>query len=149
MIQGVLWILGSLILLGVVAWLITQKQQRDHKAKVARGEAFPEVEEPSDDRSDCCGMHIICERDSLLAGLSQDIVYYDDEELDAFAHHPADDYQPEEVEQFRDILLTLQENDVPGWLRSLQLRDIRLPEELLPDALLIVGEHRIQHKHEV
>ncbi len=148
MIQGTLWILGSLILLGVAAWLMTQKQQRDHNAKVARGEAFPEVEEQPDDRSDCCGMHIICERDSLLAGLSRDIVYYDDEELDAFVYHAADDYKPEEVEQFRDILLTLREDDVPGWLRSLQLRDIHLPEELLPDALLIVGERRIQQKHE-
>ena len=41
-------------------------------------EAAPAVEEEG-----CCGMHITCEKDSL-ATLSTEIIYYDDEELDAY-----------------------------------------------------------------
>ena len=34
--------------------------------------------------AECCGMHETCEKDSLLAAVSKDVEYYDDEELDAF-----------------------------------------------------------------
>ena len=33
---------------------------------------------------ECCGMHETCEKDSLLAAVSKEIEYYDDEELDRF-----------------------------------------------------------------
>ena len=32
---------------------------------------------------ECCGMHAVCERDSLLAAVDTAIEYFDDEELDA------------------------------------------------------------------
>ena len=41
-----------------------------------------------------------------------------------------------------DVFYTLREQDVAGWLRSLQLRDIALPDELRDEALLIVSERR-------
>ena len=48
----------------------------------------------------------------------------------------------------RDSLLaavskSLREVEVAGWLRSLQLRGICLPDELKDEAFLIVGERRI------
>lgn len=143
MIQGTLIILSSLIMLGVAAWLITQRQKRN-------GTIPTPTQQPTPQRDpECCGMHITCERDSLLAAVSKEIVYYDDEELDTYRGHAPEGYTSAQIEEFRDVLLTLQEDDVPGWLRSLQLREIALPEELLADALLIVGEHRIQHKHDI
>ena len=45
-------------------------------------------------------------------------------------------------EEFRDILYSMQETDVAGWSRSLQLRGIGLPDELKDELFLIVGERR-------
>lgn len=90
----------------------------------------------------CCGMHITCEKDSLLAAVSTEIVYYDDEELDAYAGRSADAYTDEEIEAFRDVLLTLLPVDIAGWARSLQLRGIELPSPVKDELLLIVSEAR-------
>ena len=92
---------------------------------------------------ECCGQHETCERDSLLAAVSKKIEYYDDEELDRFRGVEADAYDEDAVNEFRDVLYTLQEIEVAGWLRSLQLRAINLPDELKDEAFLIVGERRI------
>ena len=93
--------------------------------------------------AECCGMHETCEKDSLLSAVSKDIEYYDDEELDRFKGWPSDVYQEAEIEEFREVLYTLQEIEVAGWLRSLQLREINLPDDLKDEAFLIVGERRI------
>lgn len=91
--------------------------------------------------SDCCGAHEVCERDSLLSKTNQ-IIYFDDEELDAFSGKDAATYTIEEQKQLEEVFLTLRESDVAGWLRSLQLRNIALPDELKEQALLIVRERR-------
>lgn len=91
---------------------------------------------------ECCGMHITCEKDSLLASVSPDVVYYDDEELDRFAGRRPEDYTDEEIEEFRDILLTLLPADIAGWGRSLQLRHIELPQQVRDELIMIVAEAR-------
>lgn len=101
------------------------------------GPASPPAEEEG-----CCGMHITCEKDSLLAAVSTEIVYYDDEELDAYAGRDADSYADDEIEAFRDVLLTLLPHDIAGWARSLQLRGIALPSPVKDELLLIVSEAR-------
>lgn len=100
---------------------------------------------PSDievDSEVCCGMHITCEKDSLLATVSEAPEYYDDEELDRYAGRSADQYTPDEIEEFRDILLTLIPTDIAPWARSIQLRGITLPTEVRDELLLIVAEAR-------
>jgi len=87
-------------------------------------------------------MHITCERDSLLASVSETIEYYDDEELDEYRGRPADSYTDEEAEQFRDVMLTLLPDDIAGWARSIQLRGIELPGPVRDELLLIVAEAR-------
>lgn len=57
-------------------------------------EAAPAVEEEG-----CCGMHITCEKDSL-ATLSTEIIYYDDEELDAYRGFAPDGYSDSQIEEF-------------------------------------------------
>jgi hypothetical protein len=106
-------------------------------------DSAPQVEDTQDDEA-CCGMHITCERDSLLASVSEKVEYYDDEELDAYAGRAADAYSDSEVDQFREILLTLQPDDIAGWARSIQLRGITLPTEIRDELLLIVAEARSQ-----
>ena len=87
-------------------------------------------------------MHITCERDSLLASVSPQVEYFDDEELDAYRGRRADGYSDTEIEQFRDILLTLQPDDIAPWARSVQLRGIELPAPVREELLLIVSEAR-------
>jgi hypothetical protein len=94
--------------------------------------------------AECCGQHEVCEKESLLAAVSKGVEYYDDEELDRFRGRPSDDYTPDEVDEFREVLYTCKEEEVAGWSRSLQLRGIELPDELKDELFLIVGERRFK-----
>lgn len=105
-----------------------------------RGQEVPEIQKVNDDG--CCGQHEVCEKDSLLAAVSRDIEYYEDEELDAYRGKASDAYSDKEVEQFQDILYTLRSEEVAGWVRSLQLRGIELPDALKDEVFMIVGERR-------
>ena len=91
---------------------------------------------------ECCGQHEVCEKESLLAAVSKEIEYYEDEELDRFRGREADEYTNDEIEEFRYVLETMREDEVAGWCRSLQLRAITLPEALKDEVLMIVGELR-------
>lgn len=132
----------SLIALFIVA--LTAGIIRNHslKKKLEKGEIdeMPGIQRPQP--TGCCGQHEVCPSDSLLAGVSKDIEYYEDEDLDAFKGREADDYTADEVERFEDVLNTMREDEVAGWIRSLQLRGINLPTEVRDEALLIVGEIR-------
>lgn len=90
---------------------------------------------------ECCGQHLVCERESLLQTNAQ-IEYYDDEELDALANINPDDYTQQQHDAIRAVFDTLQESDVPGWCRSIQLRNIALPQDIREEALLICRERR-------
>lgn len=129
-------ILGALVAVGLILYLHDRHSRRKAAAEGVEEPAFNEPEEQ------CCGMHITCERDSLLASVSDKIEYYDDEELDAYIGRKADDYTDEEIEQFRDVLLTLLPKDIAGWGRSIQLRGIELPTPIKDELLMIVAEAR-------
>ena len=138
-----MWILIiSLIALALVAATAGIIRNRKLQKKIDRGEldAMPEVQEVN---SECCGQHEICERDSLLAAVSKQIEYYDDEELDRFIGRAPEAYTGDEIEMFRDVFYTMQETDVAGWVRSLQLRGINLPDDIKDEVFLIIGERRI------
>lgn len=85
----------------------------------------------------CCGLHAICEKTGQI---NEPPVYYDDEELDRFAGRGEEDYSDEEIEEFRDVLLTLMPQDAPGWTVSLERRRINLPVELKPELELLLSE---------
>ena len=91
---------------------------------------------------DCCGQHEVCERDSLLSAASKKIEYYDDEELDIYRGTASGEYDEKAIEEFSEVLYTLREVEVAGWLRSLQLRHINLPDRLKDEAFLIIEEVR-------
>lgn len=144
-------ILGVLVGAGAILYLHDRYYLRPRR--VARGESVdivtenPNAGEPAilghrDDSPVCCGMHIVCEKDSLSTAASTEIVYYDDEELDAFSGRLPDSYSNDETEMFRDILFTLLPTDIAGWARSLQLRGITLPPAVRDELLLVVSEAR-------
>lgn len=139
-----MWVLLiGLIILGIGTALIGFFQHRKLKKQLERGEisTIPEPEELPEE--ECCGEHATCEKDSLLSAVSKEIEYYDDEELDTWKHVPSDQYDPAAVEEFRNVFYTLNEEEVAGWVRSLQLREIELPDDLKDEVLLVVGERRI------
>lgn len=142
-----MWILIiSLILLGIIALIAGYIRNKRLQKKIEKGELdrMPEIKEVD---AECCGQHEVCERDSLLAAVSKKIEYYDDEELDQFIGKEADTYTDEETNQFRDVLYTMQDIDVAGWVRSLQLRGIELPDDLKDEVFLIIGERRTNITH--
>ncbi|MDY5353048.1 MAG: phospholipase [Bacteroides pyogenes] len=137
-----MWILIiGLILLGIVAMTAGIIRNERLQKKIEKGEldSMPEVKEVD---TECCGQHETCEKDSLLAAVSKKIEYYDDEELDEFVGRFSDEYTEEEAELFRDVLYTMQEVEVAGWIRSLQLRGIEFPDALKDEVYLIIGERR-------
>lgn len=135
------YIILSLIVLGMVAALAGYFRNRKLQQMLERGE-ISEIPEAQEIPEVCCGQHETCERDSLLAAVSKAVEYYDDEELDRFRGVEADAYEEEAVDEFREVLYTLKETEVAGWLRSLQLRSVNLPDALKDEAFLIVGERR-------
>ncbi|MDR0371027.1 MAG: phospholipase [Prevotellaceae bacterium] len=104
------------------------------------------AEEPSvtDVDAGCCGAHAVCERETLLNNSSK-IVYYDDEELDEMANTNPAFFTVEQIRLLEDVFYTLKESDVAGWLKSLQLRNILLPENIKEEALMIIRERRAVH----
>ena len=95
---------------------------------------------PSPDHGEiCCGRHLICEK-SLVPEPGEEIVYYDDEELDRFADRDPDSFTPQEIDEIRDVLLTLLPSDISGWARSIQLRRISLPTELRDELFLLLDD---------
>ena len=131
----VILILLAIICLGVVAailqksynWKIEEKKEQSASIQSLDG---------------CCGAHEICEKESLLAAVSKDIEYYDDEELDRFKGYSSNSYSSGEVQEFADVLYTLRSEEVAGWVRSLQLREIELPDQLKDEIVMMVGGRR-------
>ncbi|MBR0046946.1 MAG: phospholipase [Bacteroidaceae bacterium] len=137
-----IYLIVGLVVLGLVALLAGFFREKKLKRQLKRGEIvdLPTLKQVED--MECCGQHETCEKESLLAAVSKQIEYYNDEELDRFRGRGSDAYSPDEIEEFRDVLYTMRDDEVAGWLRSLQLRAVELPDELKDEAFLIVGERR-------
>ena len=127
----------ALLVLGIVTFFL-EKLWESKKDKEERAAKTPEINSDAE----CCGQHEVCEKESLLSAVSKEIEYYDDEELDVYRGRPSEEYTQEETEEFRSILYTMRSDEVAGWIRSLQLRSVELPEGLRDEVLLIVGERR-------
>ena len=139
MIKASLILIAATLLLGIVLYI----GHRREKIKIRNGETKADAPEQPEIPAECCGAHEICERDSLLAAVSKKIEYYDDEELDEWKGTPADRYDDRQTETFREILYSMRSDEVAGWVRSLQLRGIGLPDGIKDEVLLIVGERRL------
>lgn len=95
----------------------------------------------ADESGECCGLHLVCEKDSL-SPMTDEILYYDDEELDRFIGRDPNSYTSEETEEFRDVLMTLRPEDVAGWARSVTQRRLELPPDVRDELLMLVNEQR-------
>ncbi len=137
------------VCLGIVVLVVfevrARKQQQSNREQSDRptldSEASNSREAVSDPDDGCCGEHLVCERETLLQTNAK-VEYYDDEELDTLSGIPAEEYTQEQYQMIREVFDTLRAKDVPGWVRSIQLRNIQLPLDIREEALLIVIERR-------
>ena len=94
------------VLLGIVILVIFEIRARRENNQTttslkdeensADAKSFPSGEELGEATDDgCCGEHLVCERETLLQ-TNAEIIYYDDEELDALAGIAAEDYTTEQ-----------------------------------------------------
>lgn len=145
-------LLIAFILFGIIIFLLNKfarpkkaaKQEETAPTETAaeKVEEAPKAEGEEYERPDgCCGAHEVCENESLLATNAK-IIYFDDEELDAFKDREPESYTDEEIAQFDEVFMTLRENELVDWLKSLQLRHVPLPECIKEQALMIISERR-------
>lgn len=128
-----LYVILALIALGIVAAVFGWLRYR----------SMPEEEtivNPID--MECCGQHEVCEKESLLAAISKQIEYYNDEELDSYRGRTSDSFSADETDAFREVLYTMRSDEVAGWVRSLQLRGIEVPDGIKDEVLMIINERR-------
>lgn len=109
-------------------------------ARVNRGrKKTPNSEEVSKPVSDCCGAHEVCDFDQIKA--DETIVeYYDDEELDEYKNKNEKEYTNGQIDQFREVLYTLNTHEIRFWLLSIERRQINLPSILLSEARALMAE---------
>lgn len=134
------------VLLGIAILIIFEVRARKEKNNNTelQNDAAQATDVATEQRSEddgCCGEHLVCERETLLQ-TNAEIIYYDDEELDALVGIAAENYSQEQYQMIREVFETLKASDVPGWVRSIQLRNIQLPLDIREEALLIVIERR-------
>lgn len=89
--------------------------------------------------SDCCGAHEICEFDSEDFE-SEQIIYFDDEELDELRNIRENELTVKQIDDLREVLYTLRTDEIGKWQKSLASRHIHLPAVLKEEARHLMAE---------
>lgn len=139
-------ILTVLVVTGLILYIhdrLTRRPQRQEGTSDTSGDAETASAEagttstPAERPAGCCGMHQVCEK-ATEAALTENY-YYDDEELDRFAGRAADAYSEQEIEEFRDVMLTLPSDEVLAWSQAIEHRRIVLPAALRDELILLIN----------
>ena len=83
-------------------------------------------------------MTCFCDDTALKRRLSEEIIYFDDEELDRYKGIAANAYDESQTNDFYEVLTTLRPEETADWLHSLELRGINLPESLKEEAAIMM-----------
>ena len=148
--KGALIILAITVVTGIILYILDRRTRRDsdgvtssvpdlNPAETENKEQKITAETDEAANSECCGLHLVCEKE-LSAIADNRILYYDDEELDRYVGRAPGSYTPEETEEFRDVLMTLLPHDIPGWARSLDRRGIHPPQEIRDELLIMLQD---------
>lgn len=129
-------ILLILFAVGVIAYVIFGLRRRLEQRPSATTDTPPADKEC--EGGDSCGVSCFCDDKALRRQISEEIIYFEDEELDQLRGIKPEDYSDKQIEAFSDVLTTLRPNEVPEWLHSLQLRGINLPEALKEEATMMM-----------
>lgn len=119
---------GALVVTGAVLFIA-------HKLRGDKEEEEPKAPEKPRPEG-CCGTHMVCEKlDQPVAN-----IYFDDEELDAFAGRDPKTYTEDEIRMFEDVYNTMQRREVYDWMKALELRRVRLPEHIYDEIMFLMVE---------
>lgn len=118
-----------IICLGIIAALAGKLSAKDDSGVTERQQG---------DCATCGGGQ--CMHDCMAEAAVKDIEYYDDEELDGFKGRPSDRYTDDEAEQFREVMLTMRQDEVAGWARSLAMRGIVPPDQIKDEMIMLMAD---------
>ena len=90
----------------------------------------------------CNGQNDKCEQECMMEAATKEVEYYDDEELDRFKGRLSDGYTNEEVEEFSEVMLTMKQNEVKDWNRSLILRGINMPDQIKDEYIALAEQQQ-------
>jgi len=124
-----LYLVAGILLILVISFFVSKKDKKEEPVK--------------NQPEGCCGAHEVCESESLLSS-NDDVIYFEDEELDVYTGVAQNSFTDDQVEEFREVLYSLKEEEVSEWLKSLQLRNVTIPGIIKEEALMIVSERRYQ-----
>ena len=126
------FVLICVLVLLVLGFVLAMGHRRSGEAPVVA---------PKGDCATCDGTpQAKCEQECMMEAAVRSVEYFDDEELDTYRGRPSDAYTDDEAEQFRDVMLTMRQEEVPAWGRSLNLRGVSLPDQVKDDYILLAGE---------
>jgi hypothetical protein len=128
------FIFGIIILFGVFLYLNAQPKSIVTPKPVAETK-----EEPLLAASDCCGAHEISEFEESVFN-EEEIIYFDDEELDTLRNVREIDLSPKQIDELREVLYTLRKEEISKWLISIGRRHIHLPAILQQEARQLMTE---------
>ena len=81
----------------------------------------------------CCGKHTNCEK-----GYDNSNLYFEDEELDRFKGLKTEEYTDADIEEFRQVLYTMREEEVENWAHCIETRGIELPHQIREEILMML-----------
>ena len=143
--RPVIILLAILVVGGAIVWLIDKLFYRKAAETADETEENAATATPQGCTDEACGIRPICPSEQLLKGAcrqGEGAVYYNDEELDAFAGREHDDYTDDEIELWRDVLYTLQPADLLGWGQSIKHRGLVMPAAIHDEFLQLAAEIR-------
>ncbi|MGI6222603.1 MAG: hypothetical protein ACOYJG_03225 [Prevotella sp.] len=128
-----LYLLLILLALGIVcaAWEIIQQH---------RGKSQPVVQPKATSCATCDGINAKCEQECMMEAATKDVVYFNDEELDAYRGRQSNQYTDKEADEFADVMYTMRPEEVKEWNRSLILRGVNMPDQIKDEFISLVNE---------
>lgn len=134
-------LLGALVIVGAILWLNDLRDRKRHPLEAAQEDEKPIPKADAACSDDSCTLRDVCPSQMLLEGMMKgEITYYDDQELDAYRGRTADGYTDAEVEQWRDVLYTLQAQNLMGWEQSVKRRGLVMPRAVHDEFIMLYGE---------
>lgn len=134
---GALILLAVTVAVGALLWLLDRGKGRQPVAEAGPTEPEPR-ENPDTAQGACCGLHAVCRK----WGRPREELYYDDEELDRFAGRDTDAYADEEIEQWRDVLYTLPDDERADWGAAIDARGLQMPAPIKEEWRQLVADAR-------
>ena len=128
-----IYLIILIVALGIVCAAYEWIQQRRGKSQAV---VIPE----QSSCATCDGVNAKCEQECMMEAAVKDVVYFDDEELDAYKGRPSDQYTDKEAEEFADVMYTMRPEEVKEWNRSLIMRGINMPNQIKDDFVTLASE---------